>query len=75
MLQTSCSIALLNNLFKIHWFNGTHGTHAKAATEITKEELKKEANQEIYKLDKIAICVLPILFIFFNIAYWLHYTT
>ena len=43
-------------------------------TEEVIEELKKEANQEIHKLDKIAICVLPILFIFFNIAYCLHYT-
>ena len=35
MLQTSCSIALLNNLFKIHGFHGTHGTHANAATEFS----------------------------------------
>ena len=35
----------------------------------------KKKSQSIHKLDKIAIVVLPVLFIIFNIMYWSVYTT
>ena len=38
------------------------------------EEFEEEAKNKTHKLDKIAVIVLPPLFIAFNIAYWLHYT-
>ena len=38
------------------------------------EEIEEEAKNKTHKLDKVAVIVLPPLFIAFNIAYWLHYT-
>ena len=55
--------------------NTDNETNGLETTEQVIEELEKEAKQEIHKFDKIAICVSPLLFVFFNIAYWLYYTT
>ena len=42
----------------------------------TKEELREledAAERKGQKLDKIALVVLPILYIIFNVVYWIHY--
>ena len=38
------------------------------------EELEKKAKHQTHRLDKIAIVVLPLMFIIFNFFYWIHYT-
>ena len=37
------------------------------------EEIQEEAAEATHKIDKIALLVLPILFLIFNMAYWPYY--
>ena len=47
----------------------------KKTDEKTDKKKKKKKNNEKHFLDKIAIAVLPVLFLFFNIVYWAYYIT
>ena len=38
------------------------------------EEIEGESKKQTHKLDKIAIIVSPLMFLVFNIGYWLYYT-
>ena len=64
-------------------YSVTNGTAENPNNETTKtidnseemiEEIEGESKKQTHKLDKIAIIVSPLMFLVFNIGYWLHYT-
>ena len=64
-------------------YSVTNGNTENSNNETTKtidnseemiEEIEGESKKQTHKLDKIAIIVSPLMFLVFNIAYWLHYT-
>ena len=64
-------------------YSVTNGNAENSNNETTKtidnseemiEEIEGESKKQTHKLDKIAIIVSPLMFLVFNIGYWLYYT-